>query len=108
MDFKDFKECIDNLVIMSNKNREAYKIGIDILDYHDPYDKAINILFEQILTEEGMDWLGWYLYEKDGISGNPRKDMKAWDNSKEICKNLKDLHSYLTRNNYFRRNAGNE
>jgi hypothetical protein len=105
MEFKDFKECVDNLIIMHNKNMEAYRIGVDILDYHDPYDKAINILFEQILTEDGMDWLGWYLYEKDGISGNPKKDMKAWDNKKEICKNLKDLHSYLTTNNYFRRNG---
>ena len=104
MVFHKFKECIDILISIHNKNMKAYKLGIDILDYHDSYDKAINILFEEILTEEGMDWLGWYLYEKDGISGNPKKDMKAWDNKKEICKNLKDLHVYLTKNNYFKRN----
>ncbi len=102
MDFKDFKECIDNLSIMFKKNMEAYKIGIDILDYHDPYDKAVTILWNQILTEDGYEWLSWYLYEKDGISGNPRDDMKAWDNEVEICKNLEDLHGYLVRNNYFR------
>lgn len=104
MVFEKFKECIDNLILISNKNREAYRLGIDILEYHDPYDKAINILFEEILTEEGMEWFGWYLYEKDGISGNPKPDMKAWDNKKEICKNLKDLHGYLTINRYFRQN----
>ena len=104
MIFEKFKECIDNLILIHNKNMEAYRIGIDILDYHDPYDKSINILWEELLTPEGMDWLGWYLYEKDGISGNPKDDMKAWDNKKEICKNLKDLHGYLTKNNYFKRN----
>ncbi len=104
MDFKDFKECIDNLSQIHLKNLEAYKLGIDIIDYHDPYEKAFNILWSEILTEEGMHWLGWYLYEKDGISGNPKEDMKAWDNDKEICKNLEDLHGYLVTNRYFRRN----
>jgi hypothetical protein len=31
--------------------------------------------------------------------------MKEWDNEKEICKNLKELHAYLTTNNYFRQNG---
>ena len=104
MIFRKFKECINSLIFIHNKNMEAYKLCIDIIDYHDPYEKAINILFGEILTEEGMDWLGWYLYEKNGISGNPKKDIKAWDNKKEICKNLKDLHVYLIKNNYFKRN----
>jgi len=103
MDFKDFKECIDNLVEMHRKSDEAYKLKIDIIDYHDEYDKAINILWDQILTDYGQDWLNWYLYEKNGISGKPRKDMQAWDeDGKEICKNLKNLHSFLVENSYFR------
>jgi hypothetical protein len=103
MNFKDFKECIDNLVEMHRKSSEAYKLKIDIIDYHDEYDKAITILWDQILTDNGQDWLSWYLYEKDGISGKPRKDMKACDkDGKEICKNLKNLHSFLVENSYFR------
>jgi len=55
------------------------------------------------LTEEGYDWLGWYLYEKDGISGKPRKDFQAWDHEeKEICKDLKGLWKYLKDYSYFR------
>lgn len=101
MDFKDFKECIDNLVEIHKKNSKAYDLKIDILEYHDEYEKAINILWKEILTEYGQDWLNWYLYEKDGISGNPKKNIKAWENEKEICKNLKNLHSFFVKNSYF-------
>jgi hypothetical protein len=103
MNFKDFKECIDNLIEMHRKSNEAYQLKIDLIDYTDPYDKVIYLLWSQILTDNGQDWLSWYLYEKDGISGKPRKDMQAWDeNGKEICKNLKNLHSFLVENSYFR------
>jgi len=105
MNFEDFKKCIDNLSTINNKNREAYRIGIDILDYYDPLDRAINILWSQILTDDGHEWLSWYLYEKDGISGNPKDDIKAYDNGDEICKNLEDLHGFLVRSNYFRLNC---
>ncbi len=109
MEFKDFKDCIDNLILMHQRTTEAYKLKIDIIDYHDPYDKAIYILWDHILTEPGLDWLSWYLYEKDGISGKPRKDLKAHDeDGKEICKNLKNLHSFLVENSYFRRQNGYE
>ena len=68
MDFKDFKECIDNLIEMHRKSDEAYKLKIDILDYHDEYEKAVTILWGQILTDTGQDWLYWYLYDKNGIA----------------------------------------
>lgn len=103
MEFKDFKECIGNLIVMHQRTSEAYNLKIDIIDYHEPYEKAIYMLWDQILTEPGLDWLSWYLYEKNGISGKPRKDLTAYDeNKKEICKNLKNLHSFLVENSYFR------
>jgi len=103
MNFKDFKECIDNLIEMHEKIHKAYELKIDLIDYTDTYDKTIYILWNQILSEEGNDWLNWYLYEKDGISGNPKEDFKAWDkDGKEICKNIEDLHRFLLENSYFR------
>jgi len=104
MEYSKFKAFVDCLYDMSGRNREAYKIGLDLIDYTEPYDKAVTILLEEILTPEGNDWLSWFLYEKGGIDGNIRKDMKAWDGKKEICKNLKGLHQYLIDNSYFRNN----
>jgi hypothetical protein len=63
---------------------------------------AVSLLWEQVLTKEGIDWLDWFLYEKDYISGNLRKDLKAWDSDKkEICKDLKSLYKYLIKEKYF-------
>jgi hypothetical protein len=94
---------------MDRKSDQAYKLKIDLIDYNDEYDKAVTILWSQILTDNGQDWLYWYLYDKNGISGKPRKDMQAWDeDKKEICKNLKGLHSFLVESNYFRIQGKNE
>ena len=108
MIFADFKECIDTMVFIHNRSLQAYKLNIDLVEYGDPYDKIMSILWENILTEDGYEWLSWYLYDKDGISGNPRDDIKAYDNDVEICKNLEDLHSYLVKNNYLNLNKENK
>jgi hypothetical protein len=103
MEFIKFKECIGYLIQMHNRSSSAYKEGVDLLEYTDPYDKCLNLMWGEILTEYGEDWLSWYLYEKDGISGNPREDIKAWDKDEnEICENLENLHAYLLENNYFK------
>ena len=65
------------------------------------------VLWANILTDQGHEWLSWYLYDKDGVSGNPRDDLKAHDGKKEICKNIKDLHSYLKKNRYFNTDKDN-
>jgi predicted protein tyrosine phosphatase len=63
---------------------------------------AVSLLWKQVLTKEGIDWLDWFLYEKDYISGNLRKDLKAWgSDKKEICKDLKSLYKYLIKEKYF-------
>jgi len=82
--------------------RKLYELKVDLVDAFEEYDQVINLLWENILTEYGMDWLSWYLYEKDGISGNPRKDLKATDKNKEICKDIKGLYKYLSKNKYFK------
>jgi len=82
------------------KNK-LYKLKIDVLDSFESQDSLIELLWGNILTPEGMDWLSWFLYEKDAISGKLRKDLNAWDGSKEICKDVKSLYEYLLKSNYF-------
>ena len=100
---KTFEEAITLMIKHTKRLRKLYELKVDLVDAFEEYDQVINLLWENILTEYGMDWLSWYLYEKDGISGKPRKDIQAWDEGgKEICKNLKNLHSFLVENSYFR------
>jgi len=103
MNYKDFKKMIDMMVVNHKNVGKAYDIKLDIIEFTDDYSRVINLLLSVIMTEDGLDWFYWFLYEKDGIEGKIKKDMKAYDeNKKEICKNVKELHEYLTENKYFK------
>ena len=96
MTYKEFKAMIDLQILHHNKIHQAYKLKIDLIDAFDNQEKLVDLLWEQILSEKGVNWLRWYLYEKDGISGKPKSNMTANDeNGKEICKNVKGLYDFL-------------
>ena len=77
-------------------------MGINLIEAFDEQEKVIDALWNKVLTENGKDWLSWYLYEKDAISGKPKKDFKAHDGNVEICKDVKGLYDYLNKNKYFK------
>ncbi len=83
---------------------KAYSIKIDLVETFSHSDDTISMLWKAILTDEGYDWLGWFLYEKDYISDLVgRSDLTAWDeNQNPICETLEDLYNYLKLNNYFK------
>lgn len=76
------KEELINLLREHNLQRKRLntlsEIGFpiwdtDLIEYGNlMFDRVIKAYF----TDEGYDWICWWLYEKDG---NP--DMKAWDES---------------------------
>ena len=103
MKYAKFESIILHMIKHSKKMQEAYDLKID-LDYVVSYQTlAVELLWEEVLTKEGVEWLWWYLYEKNGISGKPRKELKAWDDKKkEICKNIKSLWKYLTKSKHFK------
>lgn len=104
MDYKNFKSLISIMIEKHKKIQNAYRLGIDLYNYEEDDHKLNKILIDEILTKEGVDWFEWYLYEKDGITGKPKKDMRAWDNDKkEICYNVKSLYDYLFLSKYFKR-----
>jgi len=102
MTYKEFKQIIDWQIAHHKKIDDAYNLKINLLEAFDEQDKVIDALWKQVLTTNGDDWLGWYLYEKDGISGKPKKNMRAHDGDVEICKDIKGLHEYLIKNKYFK------
>lgn len=102
MKYKKFKEIVDYQISHNNKMDEIYKCKIDLLDVMNDIQRAVEVLWDEVLTEDGAGWLNWYLYEKDGISGKPREDLTADDNGVEICKDVKGLHEYLVKQDYFK------
>jgi len=97
-------ESIIALQIAHHKRIQAlYNLRVDLIETFSEQEKVVEMLWESVLTEHGYDWLCWYLYEKDGISGEPKEHLSAWDEEKnEICKDLKGLYDYLVREKYFR------
>jgi len=104
MTFEDFKAIIDLMVDNSKRVRAIYDLKIDLLEFDDDNQRLISMLWRHILTEDGYEWLQWFLHEKNYIDdGVGRKELQAWDDSgKEICKNLKGLYTYLTKQKYFK------
>ena len=102
MKYEKFKAIIDYQISHNNKMDEIYKCKVDLLDVMNDIQRAVEVLWEELLTEDGNGWLNWYLYDKDGISGKPREDLTANDSDgKEICKDLKGLHAFLVKEKYF-------
>lgn len=97
MTYNEFKDIVDLMVKHNQKLDSAYKLKINLLEAFEEIDKAINLMWDQILTTEGVDWLNWFLYEKGYINdGIGRKDLQAWDENKNpICEDLKGLYDYL-------------
>lgn len=100
--YTEFKKIIDLQIAHSKRLDKLHDLGIDFIELFSQTDTIIDLLWSQILTEHGEDWLSWYLYEKDGISGKPKKDIKADDKGNEICKDLKGTYNYLKENKYFK------
>lgn len=107
MEYKNFKSVISIMIEKHKKTSNAYDLGIDLYEYQEKDHRINRILIREILTDYGIDWFEWYLYEKDGITGKPKADMKAWDkDKKEICYDVKSLYNYLKENKYFKNQNG--
>jgi hypothetical protein len=108
MTYKEFKELADLMVRSTKKKDQAYKLGIDLYEAFEENERLIGQLWANLLTEPGLDWFNWFMYEKDYLhDGVGRPDLTASDEGTPICENLKGLYEYLITNNYFKIAPGN-
>lgn len=90
----EFIKLLEERDDQENRIDTLASIGLDIFD--SPLIEYGNMMFERLIsahfTEDGTDWIFWWLYEKNG---NP--DMKAWDeNHNEIpMETMEDLWNYV-------------
>ena len=102
MKYKDFDKAIALIVKHNEKSHAAHELKIDLYDYSEHQEHLIYLLWSNILTEPGLDWFNWFMYEKGGHTGKLSKDMKAYDGKTEICKTQRGLYNYLIKNKYFK------
>jgi hypothetical protein len=98
MTYEQFEKIVLNLKAADENISVLYTIGVDMIEISDHYHKIITDLFKVIFTEEGFDWLEWFMYEKDF---GDNVDLKAWDeNHNEIVYDIKSLYDLLMESHY--------
>jgi hypothetical protein len=75
--------------------KQAYDIGVDMINFVDPYHKIINELITEVYGEEGYNWFSWFCWENDfgqgGLTANDEKD-------NPICYSVESLWECLEEN----------
>ena len=94
MNYEKFKQIIDLQIAHNKRSDELYVLKIDLLDTFNEIARANELLWEQLLTENGDYHLCYYLYEMNGINGTP--DLN------EEYKDTKELYDYLIENKGFK------
>ena len=98
MDKETFIEIIKNLEL-AEKNILIYdKFGIDLHESKysvvTPLFQTIDLFFSTIYTEIGVDWINWFMYEKNF---GKNENMKAYEANIEICKNVEELYNLVNK-----------
>lgn len=104
MTYLEFKELTDLMVKSSNRITQIHELGIDLYEAFEENARLIDRLWANLLTEPGLDWFNWFMYEKDYLhDGVGRLDLTASDDDNTpICEDLERLYEYLVKNNYFK------
>lgn len=89
MDFKQFKTIIETLEKVRERSHSIYQLGVDLMNYDEPYHVVISTMFESVFDEEGKGWIDWYLYERPGFNG--KVNLATDENGNEICHNIESL-----------------
>ena len=90
-----FLEIVSFLDSQDRRINQLYSLGIDLIEFSDPYHKVIEILLKEVYGDTGYDWWSWFFYENSGGKGN----LKAFDeNGNKICYDLDSLYEYLEKN----------
>jgi len=71
MNYEKFKQIIDLQISHNNRVDEMYKLKIDIVEFFDEITRVTDMLWEELLTDNGDYHLCYYLYEMNGINGTP-------------------------------------
>jgi len=94
MNYEKFKQIIDLQIAHNKRSDELYALKIDLLDTFNEISRANELLWEELLTENGDYHLCYYLYEMNGMYGTP--------NLNEEYKDTKELYDYLIENKGFK------
>lgn len=91
-----FAEVIVKLQMMQVKNQNLYSLGIDLMEYTEPYERMVDLLFKSHFNDNQIGWIDWYLYERSSLTGKGKPN-QAWKTDEktgekiEICYDIDSL-----------------
>lgn len=89
MKYEVFENIINRIIDSNDTAHSFYKMGLDINNITDEYSSIISKLLSAYYSKEGLNWIDWYLYERESISGDI---LTAQDkDGNEICYDIKSL-----------------
>jgi O-glycosyl hydrolase len=92
MNKQSFEKIILNIQAARKRSLEMYKLGVDLMNYEDNYEHAIDELFRAAFNADQRGWIDWYLYEREGLTGKNNKARKKVGRKKvEICHTIDSL-----------------
>ena len=92
MTYENFLKVVLGLKAESERLDKLYQLGIDLINFSDPYNTIIHTLLLEVYGEQGCDWISWFCYENDF----GQKGLAAWDENKNpICHSFESLWEYV-------------
>jgi hypothetical protein len=96
MKLEVFKEIIGVLKEHQTKIDNAYKAGIDLINFCDPLEQVISLLIGSYYGKEGKETFNWWCYDKNW---GERIDLTMTDkDGNELCRTIEELHQWLEEN----------
>jgi hypothetical protein len=119
MTYEEFLKILMSFKKINEDISELYDIGFDFLEGKYRMSDNVSIMFEAVLesyfTDEGIDWINWFIYENDwgtkdwsklptfdGVTGkiileeDPVKAYGAKDeNGNPICFSFESTYEYV-------------
>jgi len=113
MEFEKFEKMVTLLRDASDTHEKALALGLDLLDFTDPWAVVIQDLIAEVWEEAGVDWLSWFMWESDFgrkdwsghkairvedgkvIEGDPLKWGATDDNGEPICFDIRSTWEYI-------------
>lgn len=105
MQQEDFSLLINNMMRINEQSYELYSnYKINLYEYENQYREIIDILLKNVFTEEGVEWVLWYIYERISTTGNINEAFETNEegHKERICYNVSSLYDYLVRKKYFK------
>ena len=93
MKLEVFERIVNGIISQQEKSHTLYKMGIDLMGHEESYQETVSLLLRAYYGADGADWIDWYIYEREGISGNINDATDADGNP--ICYDIPSLWRFV-------------